>query len=235
MVNLLIVSHSAEIARGVKALADQMTHGRVHIMAAGGMPDGSLGASVDVIVQALEGALLTDGLLVLVDLGSAVMSAEMVLENSDIPFIISKAPLVEGTLVAAVEATRTHATLAQVAAAAERALEAKGLGTVAASPQKAASLGASSPVECIVRVRHASGLHMRPATLFVQMAARFRCAIKARNLDHPVSGDADAKSILDVMKLGVAQGHRVRLVAEGDDALTALDALQRLVERNFED
>jgi dihydroxyacetone kinase phosphotransfer subunit len=122
MVSLLIVSHSAAIAEGVKALAEQMTQGRVTIAAAGGTLDGTLGTSTDLIAQALDRLDPSDGVLVLMDLGSAVMSAETALELSGVSFIMSNAPLVEGAILAAVEAAN-GATLAQTAAAAERARE----------------------------------------------------------------------------------------------------------------
>ncbi len=122
MVSLLIVSHSAQIANGVKELAEQMTQGKVAIAATGGTPDGSLGTSTDLISQALEQVRSPDGVLVLVDLGSAVMSAETVLETSDASYVISNAPLVEGAVFAAVEAA-TGADLQQTAAAAESARE----------------------------------------------------------------------------------------------------------------
>jgi dihydroxyacetone kinase phosphotransfer subunit len=122
MVSLLIVSHSAAIAEGVKALAEQMTQGRVTIAAAGGTLDGTLGTSTDLIAQALDRLDPSDGVLVLMDLGSAVMSAETALELSSVSFIMSNAPLVEGAILAAVEAAN-GATLAQTAAAAERACE----------------------------------------------------------------------------------------------------------------
>ncbi len=122
MVSLLIVSHSAAIAEGVKALAEQMTQGKVAIATAGGTLDGTLGTSTDLIAQALERLDPAAGILVLMDLGSAVMSAETALELSGVSFIMSNAPLVEGAILAAVEAAN-GATLAQTAAAAEHARE----------------------------------------------------------------------------------------------------------------
>lgn len=122
MIGLLIVSHSAKIAEGVKELAQQMAGQQTPIIAAGGASDGSLGTSVD-LIRAGADQLATrgiDGLLVLVDLGSAVMSAEMALEGSTTPFLLSNGPLVEGALMAAVEAS-IGADLQQVAAVAEQA------------------------------------------------------------------------------------------------------------------
>lgn len=121
MIGLLIVSHSTKIAEGTVELAGQMTQGRVPLAAAGGLDDGSLGTSAELIRAAADrlAADGADGLLVLVDLGSAVMSAEMALEDLDLPYRISNGPLVEGALMAAVEAS-IGADLAQTAAVAER-------------------------------------------------------------------------------------------------------------------
>lgn len=107
MVGMLIVSHSRKIAEGVKELADQMTQGQVPIMAAGGVDDGSLGTSAELIRAAADqlAAQGVDGVLVLVDLGSAVMSADIALEGLALPHRLSNAPLVEGALMGAVEAS----------------------------------------------------------------------------------------------------------------------------------
>lgn len=120
MVSLLLVSHSATLATGVKELAGQMGGEDVHIAAAGGTAEGSIGTSIDVIQQALAGLPKDDGILVLVDLGSAVMSAEMALETSGLNYRISNAPLVEGAVFAAAHAS-IGATLDDVAAEAEKA------------------------------------------------------------------------------------------------------------------
>ena len=73
---ILVVSHSAEAARGIVAIASQMAGERVGIAACGGTDDGELGTSVPSILSALEGLLETsDGVLVIPDLGSAVLAA----------------------------------------------------------------------------------------------------------------------------------------------------------------
>ncbi|HEX6287713.1 MAG TPA: dihydroxyacetone kinase phosphoryl donor subunit DhaM [Herpetosiphonaceae bacterium] len=124
MVGLLIVSHSARIATGVKELADQMTQAQVLIAVAGGTIDGRIGTSADLIRDAAEQlrAAGVDGVLVLVDLGSAVMSAEMALEGFERPYHLSSAPLVEGAVLAAVEAS-IGGSLARAAEVAEQAGE----------------------------------------------------------------------------------------------------------------
>lgn len=123
MVSLLIVSHSAQLAAGVKEFAEQATHGAVKIGAVGGAADGSLGTSIDQIRAGLDDVGSPDGVLVLVDFNSAVMSVEVALEErAGLPVVISDAPLVEGAYLAAVEAA-IGATLAETAAAALRARE----------------------------------------------------------------------------------------------------------------
>ena len=106
MVSLLIVSHSAQLAAGVKEFADQVAGGKVQIADAGGAADGSLGTSVDRIQERLRQVASPDGTLVLVDLGSAVLSVEMAIEALGAGRVqISDAPLVEGAYLAAIEAS----------------------------------------------------------------------------------------------------------------------------------
>lgn len=77
-------------------------------------------------------------------------------------------------------------------------------------------------------VRDASGLHARPAAAFVALAARFGSSISVRNLSRE-KGPVSAKSIIGILGLGVSQGHRIRIEAEGDDAELATRALADLV------
>lgn len=124
MIGIVVVSHSSRIADGVKELAEQMTRGSVRIAAAGGGPDGGLGTNADRIRSAIEDVDGGDGVLVLMDLGSAVMSAEIAVESlgdeRSRQVLLSDAPLVEGALVAAVEASLGKS-LQEVNAAALRA------------------------------------------------------------------------------------------------------------------
>lgn len=127
-VSLVIVSHSAKLAEGVAELAGQMAQGKVAIASAGGTLDGALGTSVERILNALRAVDSSDGILVLLDLGSAVMATEMAVETflldetvqAGQDVLISPAPLVEGAVIAAVEASIGN-TLREVAEAAEMA------------------------------------------------------------------------------------------------------------------
>jgi dihydroxyacetone kinase phosphotransfer subunit len=124
MVNLLIVSHSAQLAAGVKEFADQVASAKIKIAAAGGTADGSLGTSVERIQAGLQEVASPDGVLVLVDIGGAVLSVETAIEMLEMSRVqISDAPLVEGAYLAAIEATAEDASLEQVAEAALQARE----------------------------------------------------------------------------------------------------------------
>jgi len=110
MVSLVIVAHSAKLAEGVREVALEMVQGRVPIFAAGGLDDTTTGTNVERVRAALEAALAaSEAVLVLVDLGSAVLSTQMALdflpEEARSRVRISRAPLVEGAIVAAIEAS----------------------------------------------------------------------------------------------------------------------------------
>ena len=109
MVGIVIVSHSAKVAEGVKEMAEQMSQGRVPIAAAGGVDDETMGTNAERIFAALQEAYSPEGVLVLMDLGSAVMSAQMAIEmmedEKQAHIKMSDAPLVEGAIVAAVESS----------------------------------------------------------------------------------------------------------------------------------
>ncbi len=112
MLSLVIVSHSPKIAQGTKDLAEQATQRRVPIFAAGGLDDALIGTNVQRIYEALVTALAADDamhVLVLCDLGSSVMSTQMAIEMLEPPLRrrvkLSNAPLVEGAIIAAIEAS----------------------------------------------------------------------------------------------------------------------------------
>ncbi|HLQ30732.1 MAG TPA: dihydroxyacetone kinase phosphoryl donor subunit DhaM, partial [Ktedonobacteraceae bacterium] len=111
-VGLVIVSHSAQLAAGVAELAGQMAQGKTSIAAAGGAVDNVLGTSADKILAAIQSLDNSNGVLVLLDLGSAVLSAEMALEmvsdDQRSRIRLSFAPLVEGAIAAALEASLGH-------------------------------------------------------------------------------------------------------------------------------
>jgi dihydroxyacetone kinase phosphotransfer subunit len=121
VVGLVLVSHSEDIANGLAELAAQMAGPDVAIQAAGGLPDGGLGTDDDRVRDAIRRAERGDGVVVIGDLGSAILTVRHVLErNFNGRVLLADAPLVEGAVSAAVIAS-TGADVKQVAAAAEEA------------------------------------------------------------------------------------------------------------------
>lgn len=107
MVGIVIVSHSRKIAEGVCELAAQVAGEPGRVVAAGGLEDGEIGTDAVMISEAIRRADGGDGVVVLADLGSGVMSAETameLLEDEAIDVRLADAPLVEGAVAAAVEA-----------------------------------------------------------------------------------------------------------------------------------
>lgn len=104
MVGIVIVSHSENIAKGVVELCKQMAP-EVPMAAAGGLPGGEIGTDFERIFSAVEEVKSPDGVAILFDMGSALMTTEMVMEQfEDIPIKLVNAPIVEGAVVAAVSA-----------------------------------------------------------------------------------------------------------------------------------
>jgi phosphoenolpyruvate---glycerone phosphotransferase subunit DhaM len=227
-VGLVIVSHSVKIAEGVVDLAGQMAEG-VALIAAGGTDDDGIGTSFDRVSTAIGEADSGDGVVVLCDLGSAILTAETALDFLDddarVRVVIADAPLVEGSVAAAV-AARTGEDLAGVTAAAEGArgddaAVPDGPGSSESAPASE-SAGAASRTVTLV---NASGLHARPAAEFVKAASEFDARVTVQGVD--------AKSLLRIMALGLAKGTELQLTAEGPDQDAALDALVALVETGF--
>lgn len=220
-VGLVVVSHSERLAAGVVELAAQMAPD-IHLLAAGGADDGSIGTSFDKVSAALAEAETGDGVVVLCDLGSAVMTAETAVEFLDEPAAerarIADAPLVEGAVAAAVAAA-TGAELDAVLAAAEGALRAPD----SHSQTEAGERGGARTRR--LRLVNASGLHARPAAELVKLASQFAATITVN--------DVDASSLLSVLALGLEHGAAVELSAAGEDADAALDAVEGLIASGF--
>jgi PTS hybrid protein len=108
MVGVVLVSHSVKLVEGLQELVGQLSGGQVRVAGAGGGPQGELGTSADKVRAAIEAVAGPDGVIMLVDLGSAVLSAEMAIDLLDPPppgeIRISSAPFVEGAVVAVIHA-----------------------------------------------------------------------------------------------------------------------------------
>ncbi|MET9630684.1 dihydroxyacetone kinase phosphoryl donor subunit DhaM [Lentzea sp. NPDC006480] len=120
-VGIVLVSHSAELASGLRALLDQLGVEPGSVIAAGGTADGRIGTSYDAITAAVKEADQGSGVVVLPDLGSAVITARAVLADyAQDDVVLVDAPFVEGAVAAAVTAAG-GADLATVITAAREA------------------------------------------------------------------------------------------------------------------
>ncbi len=108
-VGIVIVSHSADVARGTAEMVRQMVGEEVPLAFCGGDPAGGLGTSVEAIMQAIDAAWSDAGIAVLVDLGGAETNSEMAIEMQPAErrgrIVICNAPIVEGAVMAATEAS----------------------------------------------------------------------------------------------------------------------------------
>ena len=121
MVGIVVVSHSSELAKGLAELAGQMAGPDVRVEAAGGSPNGTLGTDPDAVNDAIKRAEAGDGVVILGDLGSAILTVRHVLERrANGNARLADAPLVEGAVTAAVTAS-AGATLDEVVKSAEGA------------------------------------------------------------------------------------------------------------------
>lgn len=110
MVGIVIVSHSWKIAEGVCDLAREMAQGHHGIIPAGGLEDGSMGTDAARILTAIREADSGDGVVIIADIGSSIMSSETAIElleaeDENVNVVIADAPIVEGAVCAAVEAS----------------------------------------------------------------------------------------------------------------------------------
>jgi PTS hybrid protein len=121
-VGIVVVSHSADIARGTADMVRQMVGDEIPLAWCGGNPDGGLGTNVESIMKAIDQAWSDKGVAILVDLGGAETNSEMAIElqpeERQGSIVICNAPIVEGAVMAATEASG-GATLDEVKRTAE--------------------------------------------------------------------------------------------------------------------
>jgi dihydroxyacetone kinase phosphotransfer subunit len=123
VVGIVIISHSRTLAEGVAEVARAMGVGKAAVEPAGGDSEGGLGTSIDLVEDAVQRADGGDGVLLLADIGSSVLTAKMLIEDAEGEgVLLADAPLVEGA-VAAASMAATGADLPAVHAAAESARE----------------------------------------------------------------------------------------------------------------
>ena len=237
MIHLILVSHHPDIARGIAALAAQMSAAPETIHTAAGIDDADNPVGTDAvrIMQAILDADNPDGILILVDLGSAILSAQTALDLLDDPALaarcrISAAPLVEGAISAAVAAS-SGADLETVAREATQALAAKQASLGESAPASATPVVAPSGDSTTITLTNRDGLHARPAARLVAALTPYRARLVLSCGDK----QADGKSLNQLALLQARHGDRLTLHADGDDAAAALQTFRDLAAANFGD
>ncbi|HET6734536.1 phosphoenolpyruvate--protein phosphotransferase [Mycobacterium sp.] len=238
-VGLVVVSHSRALARASVALAQEMLHGKqIRIAVAAGLDETTFGTDAAQIVDAINSADQGAGVVVLMDLGSAVLSAELALELLDDDVrdrvVLCPAPLVEGLVVAAVAAA-SGAPTAEVAAEAAGALAGK-IGHLGSAPVDASAEVESDSDELTGNfvVANPHGLHARPAARLVQEVRRRDARARIRNR-RTESEWVDAGSLSKLATLGVRSGDEVEVRVSGSQAAETLDHILSLAARNFDE
>ncbi|MCS6841648.1 MAG: phosphoenolpyruvate--protein phosphotransferase [Roseiflexus sp.] len=240
----MLVSHSSLLAAGIVEMARMvMQQAPVPIAVAAGAddPEHPLGTDAAKIRRAIEEVYSDDGVLVLMDLGSAILSAEMAVdflpEDKRANVRLCAAPIVEGAIAAVVQAS-LGASLDRVEAEALGSLAGKSESLsnhvyAAVSEALAPSAGAAvRALEIQLTVTNRLGLHARPAALLVQTAGRFRSDIRIARAGQ-AARQVNAKSFNAVASLGIRQHEVITVAARGPDAAEALAALQQLAAEKF--
>jgi phosphocarrier protein FPr len=240
-VGIVVVSHSRALAMAALALAGEMLHGRpVSIEVAAGLDETTFGTDAVRVKEAIEKVDGPAGVVVLMDLGSAVLSAELALDLLDDPtardrVLLSSAPIVEGLIVAAVAASG-GASRAEVAAEARGALMGKaahlsGPDDVVPDEQPAPR---GEEVVGHFTVANLHGLHARPAARLVSEVGGLDATVSLTNLTTG-AGPVPAGSLSRVATLGALLGHDVEVRAAGPQAQEALEHLLALAARRFDE
>jgi dihydroxyacetone kinase phosphotransfer subunit len=239
MVGIVVVSHSPDLARAAVSLALQMVPGPPpSIQVAAGTSDDRFGTDAVRVAEAITAADDGHGVVVIMDLGSAVLSAELALElvsNASTKIRLVPAAFVEGIFAAVISAA-AGAELDVVARDAESALHAK-VGQLDqaqldhAQPQVDAVPVITRPaIVAEATIVNTDGIHARPAALIVDALGSSDAQVTiATERSAPVS----ARSPTALMSLGTRAGDVLRIEADGAGAAAAVDQILALVRDGF--
>jgi phosphocarrier protein FPr len=239
MVGLVIVSHSRRLAEALVGLVRQVASADLPIAVAAGIGEdrSEFGTDAVEIMDAIQSVFSDSGVLVLMDLGSAVLSAKLALEllppdmGEKIRFC--GAPVVEGAIAAAVQIGLTD-DLDTICREANAALGPKReqLGQETGESSVPAAVADEAAESITLTLTNLHGLHARPAAKFVQTAGRFMANVTVTDLTNG-KGPVSARSLNAIATLGAVENHQVRISASGEEARLVLAALKALIEDNF--
>ncbi|GAA1232355.1 dihydroxyacetone kinase phosphoryl donor subunit DhaM [Prauserella halophila] len=233
-VALVVVSHSGGLADGVAEVAAQMAPD-VTVRPAGGLSDGGIGTDFEAVLAAVTEADTGSGVVVLYDLGSAQMTAEMAVESLPEPeaAVVVDAPLVEGAIAAAVSAQGggDRAAVADAARAAAGRSEVTDTAESADGADSEDAAAAESGAKAEITLANEVGLHARPAALLARCVADVDADVRITLGDT----EADARSVFSLMSLTARKGDTVVVTATGTQAEDAIARITALAERNFDE
>lgn len=240
MVGLVLVSHCRALAEAAAYLARQVSSAvTLPIAVSGGAGDGhaELGTDAMDIMEAVESVYSDDGVLVLMDMGSAVLSAKTALEFLESEkakrICLCSAPLVEGAVSAAARISLGDS-LELVRQEACTALTPKQsqLDDVTATTAEAAAGDEGGYMSYTFVSRLKNGLHARPSAMLAGAAASFNATVKVKNVSRE-RGPETARSVNKLALLGILLGDEVEVRVSGEDAEGALSAIRKLADENF--
>ncbi|MFO7960505.1 MAG: phosphoenolpyruvate--protein phosphotransferase [Nitriliruptoraceae bacterium] len=244
-VGIVVVSHSAALAAAAGELAAEMAGEQLRMALAGGIDDedAPLGTDAGKVMQAIEEVDDEAGVVVLMDLGSAVLSAEMAKDllppETAARVVLCEAPIVEGLVAAAVQAA-AGAPIEEVLAEARAGLSAKAshlgveVGATTASAAVTPGAEAGEVRTATLVVPNALGFHARPAARIVEGLAGLEAQVELTDRTTG-RGPVSARSMNALITLGARQGHELLLAATGSDAGVAVDRLLALAADNLGD
>ncbi len=241
-VGIVVVSHSEALAAAAAELAAEMAGDRLRLALAGGIDDeeSPLGTDAVKVMAAIEEVDGEAGVLVLMDLGSAILSAEMALDllppETAARVVLCEAPIVEGLIAAAVQAS-AGAPIDEVAAEARRGLDAKAshLGVEAASPATSTVDVGDGPLVAVrFTIPNELGFHARPAARLVALLGGLDADVQVTDRTSG-RGPVPARSMNGLITLGAIRGHEVTVEAHGPDAAEALARIEALAADNLGD
>ena len=239
MVGLVIVSHSRALADALVGLLRQVASADLPVAVAAGIGENrsEFGTDAVEIMEAIQSVYSEAGVLVLMDLGSAVLSANMALELLP-PEMTDKirfcgAPLVEGSIAAVVQ-IGLNSDLDTICREANAALAPKREHLGQENYESSAPLPVpDEAAESItLTLTNLHGLHARPAAKFVQTAARFMANVTVFDLTNG-KGPVSARSLNAIATLGAIENHQIRISASGEESKLVLSALKVLIGNNF--
>ena len=249
MVNILLVSHSYKLAQGTAELVRQMApSSELKIRVAAGLGDehDEIGTNAVEIMEVLSELAENNDVLVIMDLGSAVLSTEMALQMLDEDVAsrvrMCPAPFVEGAIAAGVQANigspiqEVYDEAMNALAAKQQQIVGEQVSQAFISPVQvnleAEPSSSKEEAELLVTVTNPSGLHARPAATFIQTVKKYDAKLTVTNRTNATE-PVVVKGMISVMLLAAKQGDELFLQATGPDKDVVLAELKDLFLANF--